>query len=131
MDQRPNIAEQYRPTNGTADAGVYRVVGSTEEMVTLLKVGDAEGRRVHSGEIESVPRATFDESFTSAPDPDAASKLPRALAGGAVGFVVVAVLSWGGVFTTPAAPDTLATIGVLLYAASRLADRFGLSVPFR
>jgi hypothetical protein len=131
MDQRPDIGGQYRPTDGDADAGIYRVVGTTGETVTLLKVGDAEDRRVHTGDIESVPRTTFDAAFTSAPSPDAASKLPRALAGVAVGFVVVAALSWGGVLTTPAPPDTLAAMGVLLYAAGRLADRFDLAVPFR
>lgn len=126
MPQRPDIADQYRPTNGVADAGVYRVVGTTDEMVTLLKVGDEDGNRVHTGVLESVPRETFDEAFTRASEPDATSRLPRALAGVAVGFVVVAALSQVGVLTTPASPGTLATLGVVLYAAGRVLDRVDL-----
>jgi hypothetical protein len=122
----PTVYDHYRPTNGTTPPGVYRVVGTGEE-VTLLRVADENGRRVHSGVVESVRRERVESAFVPATNPDAGAGgwLPRALAAVGVGFVVVAGLSWVGVFTTPASPTTLAAIGVLLFTAGRVVDRFG------
>lgn len=36
--------------------GVYRVVGRSDDAVTLLAVGDADGVRVHTGQIHHVSR---------------------------------------------------------------------------
>lgn len=64
------VGDHYRPTGDALDPGVYRVVGTAEEVV-LLRVGDADGRRVHTGEVSRVDPATLDAEFESAPDPDA------------------------------------------------------------
>ncbi len=67
-------------------AGVYRVVGLGDDRVTLLRVGDAAGRRVHTGHVERVPRADV-ETFerTDSPDPTG----PRAALSGVVGGLVL------------------------------------------
>lgn len=49
--------------------GVYRVVGTPEDVVTLLRVADAEGCRVTTGELHSVPRTDLD-SLEPAGNPD-------------------------------------------------------------
>ena len=123
MDHRPAVSEQYRPTNGVAEDGVYRVVGTDSDAVTLLRVGDESGRRVHTGDVITVPQATFTEGFTPAADPDSVSRLSRALAGVGVGFLIVAALSWGGVLTTPATPALLAVLGLGLVLSGRVVDR--------
>lgn len=50
--------------------GIYRVVGTGKKGVTLLRVADIRGRRVHSGEIEHVERGTL-ATFEPADNPDA------------------------------------------------------------
>jgi hypothetical protein len=123
MDCRPAVSEQYRPTNGAAEDGVYRVVGTDDDSVTLLQVGDEDGRRVHTGDVTAVSRATFDEEFTPAADPESGGRLSRAVAGVGVGFVAVAVLSWADVLVTPAPPGTLAALGLGLLLFGRVVDR--------
>ncbi|WP_049971404.1 hypothetical protein [Haladaptatus cibarius] len=66
----PEILEHYRPTNDTRTPGVYRVVGTTDE-ITLLRVTDADGRRAATGEIHRVSRGILDTEFERADDPDA------------------------------------------------------------
>lgn len=124
MGQRPAPYEHYRPTDGTADPGVYRVVGLDDETVTLLRVTDGDGGRLHGGGIDTVGRARLSEEFVAVANPDeGGDRLTRALSGVGVGFLVVAGLSWLGVLTTPATPGTLVTIGLLLVAAGRVVDR--------
>lgn len=50
------------------DAGVYRVVGTDEESVTLLRVAE-DGRRVNSGVVVQVPRTDLD-ALASTGNPD-------------------------------------------------------------
>ncbi|MEZ3114508.1 hypothetical protein RYH80_01025 [Halobaculum sp. MBLA0147] len=51
-------------------AGVYRVVGRSDDAVTLLAVGDADGVRVHSGQIHRVSRERLrDFERVRAPEP--------------------------------------------------------------
>lgn len=121
--EEPSLYEHYRPTGGTTAPGVYRVVGTGED-VTLLRVTDAEGSRIHSGRVDTVSRRRLESEFTRAEDPDGSDRLPRALSGVGVGFVVVAGLSWLGILTTPAPPATLAAIGLVLLVAGRVVDRF-------
>jgi hypothetical protein len=68
------VGHHYRPTAaasaGTAERGVYRVVG-TGERVTLLLVADRNGRRRHTGETVRVDRDVLSEQFESAENPDA------------------------------------------------------------
>jgi hypothetical protein len=129
----PAIYDHFRPTNGTAPPGVYRVVGVDGDHVTLLRVADGDGRRVHEGAVDSVSRDRVEAAFTAARNPDAngtgsgsggrLGRLHRALSGVGVGFGAVAVLSWLGLLATPAPPATLAALGVSLVAAGRLLDR--------
>jgi|GEM_PF-1267247 len=74
------VGEHYRPTtethrdggyhDDTYRAGIHRVVGAGDR-VALLRVGDADGRRVHDGEVAHVDQSTLDEDFEAATDPDA------------------------------------------------------------
>lgn len=66
------VGEHYRPRTdgggGVHRAGVYRVVG-TDEGVALLRVGDADGRRIHEGEVTHVDQSRLDADFQAATDP--------------------------------------------------------------
>ncbi|EMA34976.1 hypothetical protein [Haloarcula japonica] len=63
-----------RPTAAGPDSrvpdGVYRIVGTDDDSVTLLLVGDAAGRRVHTGEVVTVARGDLD-TLEPAENPDA------------------------------------------------------------
>lgn len=73
-----DVGDHYRPTDGAVDPGVYRVVGTTDG-VALLRVGDADGRRVHTGEVHRVDTDTLDAAFEPASNPDAGFALASAL----------------------------------------------------
>lgn len=64
------VGDHVRPTDGEVDPGVYRVVG-TGETVTLLRVADGDGRRVHSGAVCHVDADGLDRGFEPAENPDA------------------------------------------------------------
>ena len=49
--------------------GVYRVVGTTDDTVTLLHVAAADGRRIHTGRTVSVSHDTY-AALPSASNPD-------------------------------------------------------------
>lgn len=66
----PAVGEHYRPRHGDYEPGVYRVVGVPED-VTLLRVGDVDGRRIHPGEISRVSVDALESEFEPAEDPDA------------------------------------------------------------
>lgn len=68
-DSAAAVGEHYRPTTAAADEGVYRVVGTGDE-VTLLRVTNADGRRANTGEIRHVDQSTLDGGFEAADDPD-------------------------------------------------------------
>ena len=63
---------------GTPD-GVYRVVGRDGDAVTLLRVGDADGRRVHAGTVATVGVDEVDD-LTPAENPDGDRPLGDVLA---------------------------------------------------
>jgi hypothetical protein len=65
-----DVGAHYHPIDADRDPGVYRVVGATDG-VTLLRVGDADGRRVHTGEVRRVTASTLRTEFEPAADPDA------------------------------------------------------------
>lgn len=70
----PTAYDHLRPTaddSGALDRqpGVYRVVGAPDDEVTLLRVTDGEGRRVHTGEVVTVERESLDR-FEPAANPD-------------------------------------------------------------
>ncbi len=60
--------------DGAIPAGVYRVVGTGGERVTLLRVADSRDRRVHSGAIERVDSETL-AALDPAENPDAGLSL--------------------------------------------------------
>lgn len=64
----PDLGDHLRPTTDNYAAGVYRVVGTDPERVTLLRVTDADDRRVHTGEVIRVDRTDLD-GFTGADEP--------------------------------------------------------------
>ena len=72
------IGDHIRPTEAARDSrvpdGVYRVVGTSEDALTLLLAGDAAGRRVHTGEVGTVARGDLD-AFEPAENPDVSRPL--------------------------------------------------------
>lgn len=75
----PTVYDHYRPTEADVPRGVYRVVGTDGASVTLLRVADADGDRVHTGEVLAVDRETV-ATFAPAENPDDSQSLWRALA---------------------------------------------------
>ncbi|MFT4891928.1 MAG: hypothetical protein ACI9YT_002865 [Halobacteriales archaeon] len=63
------IGAHYRPTTDATDPGVYRVVGTSDDVV-LLRLTDGEGGRIHTGELLRVPRDALESSFEPASNPD-------------------------------------------------------------
>ena len=59
--------------------GVYRVVGTDDERVTLLRVADADGRRAHTGEVVRVDREAL-RGFEPTAEPAGRRSLQRAAA---------------------------------------------------
>jgi len=76
----PAVYDHYRPTTGEYPDGIYRVVGTDEESVTLVRVGDVSGRRINSGDLLAVDRAAL-ETFEPADNPDGNRSLGVALTG--------------------------------------------------
>jgi hypothetical protein len=78
MTSDPAPSMFVRPRSGatpTTESGetvadaVYRVVGTPDDSVTLLRVGDTEGNRDVTGEILSVSRATYENEFEETTKP--------------------------------------------------------------
>jgi hypothetical protein len=65
-----DVGEHYRPVDGDHTPGVYRVVGTTDG-VTLLRVGDADGRRVHTGAVHRLGEGVIESEFEPTTNPDA------------------------------------------------------------
>ncbi|WP_254547154.1 hypothetical protein [Halomarina pelagica] len=65
----PSTYDHYRPIDADYREGTYRVVGTTNEAVTLLRVGNAEGQRANTGEVITVSVDEFDR-FEPAENPD-------------------------------------------------------------
>lgn len=74
------VYDHLRPTDSEVPKGVYRVVGTDDETVTLLRVGDADARRVNTGEVVTVARADLD-GFERAANPDGNRSLGARLVG--------------------------------------------------
>jgi hypothetical protein len=67
----PATSEHLRSTTADHPDGVYRVVGRTDEAVTLLRITDGDGRRAHTGQVTRVDRDALD-GFEPVADPDPA-----------------------------------------------------------
>ena len=65
----PSVYDHYSPADTGYPDSTYRVVGTGDEGVTLLRVGDADGQRVNTGEIVTVSYDEF-ERFNAAENPD-------------------------------------------------------------
>jgi hypothetical protein len=65
----PSVYDHYSPADADYPAGTYRVVGTDDEAVTLLKVGDSDGQRVTTGKIITVNCEDFDR-FEPVENPD-------------------------------------------------------------
>jgi len=97
-----HLSHHRAGADGPVAPGVYRVVGSDDDAVTLLRVAEG-GRRVHSGEVVRVPREAF-EALEPAGNPDAGlgrlRQVPRNVAahplvgGGALLLVAVGGYLW-------------------------------------
>lgn len=75
----PDPHEHFKPVNSDVSDGIYRVVGNDEEAVVLLRVADARDRRIHTGEVVTVPLDVF-TGFASAENPDGNRPLGAVLA---------------------------------------------------
>ncbi|WP_435064475.1 hypothetical protein [Halobaculum sp. EA56] len=78
----PSVSDHLRPTDADYPAGVYRVVGADDDGITLLRIGDGEGTRVHTGDVRRVPREALD-GFAPA-EPPGRGAAPGALLRGAL-----------------------------------------------
>lgn len=97
------LSDHLRADGTVVPRGTYRVVGVDERGVTLLRVGDSEGRRVHTGAVVRVARADLD-GFAPATAPET----ERSLAGAAT------LAYWSGrAFAGELAARPLATTAVL------------------
>lgn len=68
-DDTPSVYAHLRPAAGEYPSGIYRVVGTDGDGVTLLRVADADDRRVNTGELYRVPTADR-SAFEPAENPD-------------------------------------------------------------
>lgn len=80
------VGDHLRPVDADLPAGAYRVVGTPGDDVTLLRVGDAEGRRVHTGDVRRAPRDRLD-GFEPAENPDRNRSVAAATVSRLEGFV--------------------------------------------
>lgn len=88
-------------------AGTFRVVGVDGDEVVLLRVADADGRRVNAGEVASVPRGAF-ASLEPATNPDEERPLST------WGLLVLGGLA----FAAGASPPVVAVTGLSAGAVS-------------
>jgi hypothetical protein len=105
-------------------AGVYRVVGTGDGTVTLIRVTDADGHRTHTGELVSVDADAFD-GFTAADPPAADRSLGTAVASSlATGYW--SVRAFGGELRAHPLPTAVAVaaflVGAVGDAATSLPD---------
>jgi len=80
---RPELYDHYRPTE-TADidaAPVFRVVGTDDDQVTLLRITDEQGNREATGDLRHVSYERLDSAFEPTGNPDPRFEMPDYLAG--------------------------------------------------
>lgn len=73
----PSVYDHLRPVDADYPDGVYRVVGT--DPVVLLRVGDANGRRVTTGDVVTVDDGEL-AGFEPAANPDANRSLAARVA---------------------------------------------------
>jgi hypothetical protein len=116
--EQPSVYDHYAVDgdHGYPD-GVYRVVGRKDGTVVLLRVGDCEGRRVHTGEVIE---ATTDEvgGFEVCGNPDGRKPLPDRVASLPETAYWTGRAFASGLVSNPAP----AAVGVALVAAGYVGD---------
>lgn len=75
----PSVYDHVQPIDTDYLNGIYRVVGTPNGTVTLLRVADADGRRVSSGELVTVTADELD-GFAPAENPDGNRPLETVIA---------------------------------------------------
>ena len=100
MADDPAPYDHVRATGAAIPDGTYRVVGVTDG-VTLLRIADSSGNRVHDGRVFTVSRADY-AAFPEAANPDEGSVLRR---WGLVGLAAA-------LFLVSLSPDATGAIGV-------------------
>jgi len=108
----PDIAvyDHLRSTDPDDDDAVYRVVGTDDRTVTLLRVADGDGRRANTGEVVTFSRDAL-TSFEPAENPDGNRSL---------GVRLASVLSGG--YWSLRAGGPLMTAGLVLAVAGTLGN---------
>jgi hypothetical protein len=122
-ENRPTVGAHLRATGddqpaGPLEAGVYRVVGTTETTVTLLEVGDGGGERVHTGRVVTVDRDGL-SALEPAPNPDDDRSLRARFDGGLEGLRLSAWQFWRSLAARPL--PSAAAFG--LFAAGEVGSR--------
>ncbi|MFC7141270.1 hypothetical protein ACFQMA_15700 [Halosimplex aquaticum] len=119
-----SVYDHLRSTGaGPADEGVYRVVGTDDEHVTLLRVGDADGRRVNTGEVLTVDRDALD-GFEPTDNPDGNRPAGETVSGFLRDFVWQLRAFAGGLRSRPLASLAALALVVVGHQGHRV-----LSVP--
>ncbi|MDQ2074020.1 hypothetical protein RBH20_15900 [Haloarcula sp. H-GB4] len=107
------IGDHVRPTEAGRDshvpAGVYRVVGTDGDAVTLLLVGDAAGRRVHTGEVVTVALESL-AAFEPAENPDASRSFATRILSQLAGLRWSLRLLWRSIRSRPIPGTTAITL---------------------
>ena len=114
MTDDPAQYDHVRATDASIPDGTYRVVGVTDG-VTLLRVGNATGKRVHDGRVFTVTRADY-SAFPAAPNPDEESLLRRWGLVALAAALFLASLSPAATEATGISPSTLRNAVVALVA---------------
>jgi hypothetical protein len=121
VSTEPHPYDHVRSDGTTVDAGIYRVVGTPDDRITLLRVADEGGRRVHEGEVVSVDHDEYG-SLEPAANPDRPSLLVSlALALGGGGLVLAEILAdlltmTAGAVGVDALADVLVVACALVFA---------------
>lgn len=119
------VFDHLRLVDGELPPGVYRVVGTPAGDVTLLRVADAGGRRVHTGQVHTVPRIDL-EGFALGENPDENRALTAMLASQLDGFA----WQFRTMGRTVVARPILGTGSLALVAVGLFGDPF-LAIPDR
>ena len=110
--QSPSVYDHLQPSGADYPDGIYRVVGEDGGVVTLLQVGDADGRRVNRGSVVSV-RADELDGFTPARNPDGTRPLRAALRS-RFGMVYWSIRVFLGQVVAHPIPATIAILLILV-----------------
>jgi hypothetical protein len=115
-----DVSDHIRPVGDTPplDPGVYRVVGTDATAVTLLRVGDAAGRRVTTGRVLTLAEGG-PHGFARAETPDGNRGWSAAVADAGSAIAWQGRVFVGGLAARPLA--SLAAVG--LFLAGQAGDR--------